>query len=161
KCLPSVTMASCDALHIMRIVNHLALSCMLVRCLEMYVVFISATTSIYGARTALIDKRKVTHVHGVERIVLPPLDPGADQVLGDIEVDWDHRQFLEQNPLSLFQQGGALAGVTGERSFVHQPVVFRIGETRVVLLLGRGLRQKQITLGVVVIHDPSDASHLE
>src|SRR5216683_4500002 len=115
----------------------------------------------YHGNADLIRKRKVAHVVSVEGIVLPAPDLGADQAFGDIEVDWHYRQLLQRNPLRLLQQSGPLAGVSRERSLVHQPVVFWIGESGKILLLGGGLQQKQIALGVIVVHDPAFTSHLE
>src|SRR5438128_834786 len=56
----------------------------------------------------LIRKREIAHVKDVEGIVLPALDLGADQILRDVEIERDHRHFLEQDGLGLLQQLGAL-----------------------------------------------------
>jgi hypothetical protein len=46
-------------------------------------------------------KREILDVGAIQKIVFPALDPRADQVLGDPEVDWQDRQFPKQDLLRL------------------------------------------------------------
>ena len=97
--------------------------------------------------------REILDVDNIEQIILPALDPRADQVLGDAEVDRREWQVLEQNLLRLCQQLRALGLVVRDRGLFYQPVIVRVGE-RGDVLRGRGLPLKQEILRVVIVGGP-------
>src|SRR6516162_4375176 len=76
-----------------------------------------------GGGRASFFKREIFDVNDVQKIVLPALDPRADQVLGDAEVVRQDRQFLQQNLFRLRQQLRTFALIACDRGLIHKPVI--------------------------------------